>query len=350
MLDFCPKPKNNMNISIFSAQPFEIPYLQQANAGKHELRFLDAALTLNTVRLAEGSEGVAIFVNDDASAPVLEKLQDYGVRYLALRSAGYNHVDLPKATELGMKVANVPEYSPYAVAEHTVALMLTLNRKIIRAHNRIRDLNFSLNGLVGFDMHGKTVGIVGTGKIGAIVAKILYGFGCKLLGYDRQENKELTGQYGMQYRTMEELCRQSDIISLHIPLLPATKYIIDNTLLNIMKPGVMLINTSRGGLVNTRHVVHALKNKKIGYLGMDVYEEEKGLFFEDHSDGILQDDTIARLMTFKNVLITSHQGFLTKTALSNIAASTIDNIEQWSTGKPANNELTIPAERFTAKK
>ena len=332
-----------MTTTIFSAHPFEVPYLEAANNHKHELRKIFTYLNINTVKLAEGSEAIAIFANDDASAPVLEKLHEYGIKYLALRSAGYNHVDLKKAKELGIKVANVPEYSPYAVAEHTIALILALNRKIIRAHNRIRELNFSLDGLVGFDLNGKTAGIVGTGRIGKVVAKILHGFGCKLMGYDLVKDQTLVQRYGMEYTSMEKLCAASDIITLHIPLTPATKYLINESLIKLMKPNVMLINTSRGGLVQTKHVINALKRNQIGYLGLDVYEEEKGLFFEDHSEGILQDDVIARLMTFTNVLITSHQGFLTKTALENIATTTISNLDTWETGISPKNELSWKA-------
>ena len=255
-----------MKISVFSAHPFEIPYLHKANEGKHEIQLIDTYLTIGTAKLAEGSQAAAIFANDDASASVLEKLHQLGIQYLALRSAGYNHVDLQKAAELGIKVANVPEYSPYSVAEHTVALMLTLNRKIIRAHNRVRELNFSLDGLVGFDMRGKTVGVVGTGRIGGVVAKILHGFGCNLLGYDLTEDQELINRYGLKYTTMEDLCINSDIITLHVPLKAATKYIINKTLIDLMKPNVMLINTSRGGLVHTKDVINALKANRIGYL------------------------------------------------------------------------------------
>lgn len=329
-----------MKISVFSAHPFEIPYLEKANQNKHQLQLIHTYLTPDTAKLAEGSSAVALFANDDASGAVLEKLAQYGIKFIALRSAGYNHVDLEKAKELGLKVANVPEYSPYAVAEHAVALMLTLNRKIIKAHNRVRDLNFSLDGLVGFDMHQKTVGIVGTGKIGGVVAKILNGFGCRLLGFDIEEDQDLIQHCNLTYTHLEDLCRQSDIITLHVPLKPTTKYLINASLIQLMKPQVMLINTSRGGLVHTKDIIDALKAQRIRYLGLDVYEEEKGLFFEDHSDGVLQDDMIARLMTFKNVLITSHQGFLTETALQNIADTTIDNLDGWEKGLESPFELT----------
>ncbi|MEM6629397.1 MAG: 2-hydroxyacid dehydrogenase [Bacteroidota bacterium] len=328
-----------MKIAFYSTHKFELEPFQQANAGKFEVKFIDTYLTKDTVVLAEGCEAATLFANDDASGPVLEQLSRVGVKYLALRSAGYNHVDLSKAQELGMTVANVPAYSPYSVAEHTVALMLSLNRKLIRAHSRVRELNFSLDGLTGFDMNGKTVGIIGTGKIGEVVAKILNGFGCKLLGYDLEPNQELVEKYGMEYVGVDALCSLSDIITLHVPLNAHTHYIIDTAQIQRMKKGVMLINTSRGGLLNTRAVIHALKKRHIGYLGIDVYEEEKGLFFEDHSENILQDDVIARLLTFNNVQVTSHQAFLTQTALRNIADTTVYNLACWAERKNSENEL-----------
>lgn len=329
-----------MKIAFFSSHKFEVPYLQRANKDRHELQFFSTGLNLNTVGLAREHDVVSLFVNDDASAPVLEKLRAYGICYLALRSAGYNHVDLSKAKELGISVANVPEYSPYAIAEHTVALMLALNRKIIRANNRIKDLNFSLDGLTGFDMHGKKVGILGMGKIGGIVARILHGFGCEILAFDLHQDEEMSRKYGITYGDIPTICATADIITLHLPLIAQTRYIIGKEAIAKMKDGVMLINTSRGGLIDTREVIKALKTGKIGYLGLDVYEEESGLFFEDHSEeDILQDDIIARLMTFKNVLITSHQAFLTDTALTNIADTTLLNINQWASGKLSNNEI-----------
>jgi D-lactate dehydrogenase len=331
-----------MNITIFDAHEFERPTLEAACAAarhRHELTLLPVNLNYTTAELAKGSEVISLFVNDDASVPVLERLADVGVRYLALRSAGYNHVALARARELGIRVANVPAYSPYAVAEHTVALMLALNRRLIRANNRVRDMNFSLDGLVGFDMHGKTVGVIGTGKIGSIVARILHGFGCRILCYDLYPNTALVQELAAEYVDVPTLCRQSDIITLHTPLTPETKYLISSETLAAMKRGVMLINTSRGGLVDTKAVIEALKSGHIGYLGLDVYEYEQGLFFNDFSDIALQDDMIARLMTFPNVLITSHQAFLTDTALRNIADTTFENIDAWADGVPAAHEL-----------
>lgn len=329
-----------MKVAVFSTHRFERPYLTKANAGRNDLVWLEESLNSNTASLAQGCEAVCIFVNDDASAPVLKILHRQGVRFLALRSAGFNHVDLKKAAELGIRAANVPGYSPYAVAEHTVAMMLALNRKLISAHHRVMELNFSLDGLVGFDMNGKTAGIVGTGKIGELVARILYGFGCNLLAFDQQENHSIVNSYQVKYVSLETLCRQADIITLHVPLLKQTHHVINSVTISQMKPGVMLINTSRGGLVKTSDVVKALKTKRIGSFGMDVYEEEADLFFKDHSEDILHDDTIARLLTFRNVLITGHQAFLTHEALENIAMVTFDNIHTWQNGKTANNELT----------
>ena len=234
----------------------------------------------------------------------------------------------------------MPAYSPYAIAEHTMALILALNRKLIKAHNRVREQNFSLNGLTGFDLNGKTVGVIGTGKIGSVLIKILHGFGCNILAQDINEDPNMIDKYGVIYTDCATLCKHSDIISLHIPLKVSTKHLIDKEHIALMKPGVMLINTSRGGLVDTKAVIEGLKTKKIGYFGIDVYEEEEGLFFEDHSEDILQDDVIARLMTFNNVLITSHQAFLTKTALTNIAETTIYNIDCFENGKVSGNEVS----------
>tara|TARA_R110001583_G_scaffold9203_3_gene43612 strand:- start:10823 stop:11818 length:996 start_codon:yes stop_codon:yes gene_type:complete len=328
-----------MKTTVFSTHKFEEPHLLSANKGRHELNLLEVRLTESTASLARGTEAISLFTSDDASAVVLEKLKDMGIKYIALRTAGYNNVAVEKAAELGIKVARVPAYSPYAIAEHTMALILALTRKLVRAHNRVRDMNFSLNGLTGFDLNGKTVGVMGTGKIGAILVKILHGFGCNILTYDNSEDGELIEKYGVRYTDCSTICRQADIISLHVPLVPSTKHLVDAKRISLMKPGVMLINTSRGGLVDTKAVIEGLKSGKIGYFGMDVYEEEEGLFFEDHSDEILQDDVIARLMTFNNVLITSHQAFLTDTALTNIADTTIYNLDCFEKQIDSGNEV-----------
>lgn len=330
-----------MRTAVFSLHKFEKPFLEDACADKHELQYFDTRLTRDTAILAKGFEAVSLFVNDDASAPVLEILSSFGINYIVLRSAGFNNVDLKAANKFGIKVVRVPAYSPYSVAEHAVALMLALNRKLIRANKRVSEMNFSLDGLTGFDMNGKTVGIVGTGKIGAITAKILHGFGCHLLAVDVAENKEIKEKYAVEYTDFDSLCRQSDIISLHVPMNEKTKHLINKSSLNNMKPGAMLINTSRGGLVNAKDAVQALKSGQLGYLGLDVYEEEEGLFFEDHSDSILQDDTIARLMTFQNVLITSHQAFLTDTALRNISETTIANLTCFQNKLSCDNEVSF---------
>ena len=331
-----------MKVAIYDAHDFEKPFLEKENNGKHELVYLDTYLNESTTILAKTCDAVAVFVNDTLSAPVLDSLKAQDISYIVTRSAGYNHIDVEHARILGMSVGHVPDYSPYAVAEHTIALILALNRKLIRAHHRIMDLNFSLNGLVGFDMHGKTVGIVGTGKIGTLVGRILHSFGCKILYSDKAVNPEIEESYQGRLVTVDELCAKSDIITLHVPLIDETRYLINKRRIALMKEGVMLINTSRGGLVDTKAVIKGLKNRKVGFLGIDVYEEEGGLFFEDHSEGILEDDVIARLMTFKNVLITSHQGFLTKNALENIASTTLRILDCYEQGIPSEFDLTQP--------
>ena len=328
-----------MKTAVYSAHKFEKEYFNREAGSSYELAWIDAPLSETTAILAAGCKAVCIFVNDDASEKVLKKLSALGISYLVLRSAGFNHVDIKAAHELGIRVARVPEYSPYAVAEHTVALMLALNRKLIKAHSRIRDGNFSLDGLTGFDMHGKTVGIIGFGKIGKVVASIIHGFGCRIIAYDPYPDREWEKKMDLSYADVDTICRESDIITLHAPLTDQTKYLVNKERISIMKKGVMLINTGRGGLVNTKDVIVALKSGQIGYLGLDVYEEERGLFFEDHSSDILQDDLIARLLTFQNVLITSHQAFLTDTALQNIAAITIANLKDFENQRSCPNEI-----------
>ncbi len=330
-----------MDTVIYSTHKFEKEFLIKANTGNHDLKFIDLPLNIEAAHLAAGSQAISIFVNDDASEKVLEKLHIAGIKFIALRSAGFNHVDMRKAKQLGMRIARVPAYSPYAVAEHAVALMMALNRKLVRANNRIHELNFSLDGLTGFDMNGKTAGIIGTGKIGVIVAKILHGFGCNILAVDQFENDEIKNKYNVRYTDYDTLYKMSDIITLHVPLTPETRYLVSKESIQKMKPGVMLINTSRGALVNTKDVIAGLKTGQIGYLGLDVYEEEAGLFFEDHSEDILLDDIISRLLTFRNVLITSHQAFLTQTALQNIADATIYNLDCFGKDIVCKNELTL---------
>ena len=323
-----------MRIAVYSTKPYDRRYLDAANeavGSPHEMTYLEPRLSSETARFAEGCDAACVFVNDDASRPALEALKQVGVRWVATRSAGYNHIDLDAAKEMGLGVARVPAYAPEGVAEHAVALMLALNRKIHRAYNRVREHNFSLEGLIGFQMHGRTVGVVGTGKIGAAAARILHGFGCQLLGYDVQENDELK-QLGMRYVDLPELLRESDIITLHAPLTPETHHLINAETLQHCRDGAMLINTGRGGLVDTSALIDALKTGKLGSLGLDVYEEEDEFFFEDLSTSILQDDTFARLLTFPNVIITGHQAFFTEQAMDQIATETIDNFNRFGQG------------------
>jgi|GEM_PF-42644 len=322
-----------MRCAVYDTKPYDREFLTAAAQDMGvEFRFLESRLDLETVALAEGVETVCIFVNDRADRPVLEKLKKLGIRHIALRCAGFNQVDLSAAKELGIQVTRVPSYSPHAVAEHTVALLQTLNRKIHRAYNRVREQNFSLNGLVGFDLYGKTVGIVGTGKIGRITAQIFRGFGCEVLVYDVYQSEAWAQENGIAYTSLNDLLERSDVISLHLPLFPGTFHLIDETALARMKKGVFLINTSRGKLIETKALIENLKTGRLGGVALDVYEVEEGIFFEDHSGAILQDDDLSRLLTFPNVLITSHQAFLTKEALGEIARVTVENIRSIGEG------------------
>ena len=325
-----------MRTILFSSQTYDRDSFTAAVQPESvQLHFQPARLTLDTAALAHGYEVVCPFINDDLSAPVLEQLADGGTQLIALRSAGFNHVDLPAAKRLGLSVVRVPAYSPHAVAEHAVALILALNRRLHRAYNRTREGDFTLHGLTGFDLVGKTVGVVGTGQIGATFGKIMAGFGCKLLCFDPYPNAQLLA-LGAQYVSLPELLAGSHIISLHCPLTADNKHLINSQSLATLKHGAMLINTGRGALVNTPALIEALKSGQLGYLGLDVYEEEAQLFFEDRSDLPLQDDVLARLLTFPNVIITAHQAFLTREALSAIASTTLDNIVAWRNGTPQN--------------
>lgn len=325
-----------MHTLIFSSQNYDRDsFLAARLPDDLQLHFQPARLTLETVALAEGHEVVCAFINDDLSAPVLERLAAGGTRLIALRSAGYNHVDLPVAQKLGISVVRVPAYSPHAVAEHAVALILSLNRHLHRACNRTRDGDFSLHGLTGFDLVGKTVGVIGTGQIGATFAKIMSGFGCQLLAYDPFPNPQVEA-LGARYLSLEQVLQQAQIVSLHCPLTPQTRHLINAQSLSTMQRGAMLINTGRGALVDTPALIEALKSGQLGYLGLDVYEEEAQLFFEDRSDLPLQDDVLARLLTFPNVIVTAHQAFLTHEALGAIAQTTLDNIKAWASGAPQN--------------
>jgi D-lactate dehydrogenase len=318
-----------MDVIVYSAKPYDRRFLTAANAG-HELRFVDAPLSAETAALAQGAGALCAFVNDDLGRDVIGRLAHCGLRLIALRSAGFNHVDLAAAQAAGIAVARVPAYSPHAVAEHTVALMLTLNRHTHRAFNRVREGNFALDGLLGFDLFGKTVGIVGTGLIGTVLARIMTGFGCTVIAADPFPSPECLAM-GVRYVPVEALLADSDIITLQCPLTPETRHMIDDAAIARMKRGVMLINCSRGAVVDTRAVIRGLKSGRIGSLGLDVYEEEADLFFEDLSSQAIADDVFARLLTFPNVLITGHQGFFTAEALTAIAETTIANITAFET-------------------
>lgn len=322
-----------MKIAVFSAKPYDITHLQRFNEW-HQLEFLPPQLTEKTVKLAEGADGVCCFVNDTLNRAVIEALAGYGVGLIAMRCAGYNNVDVEAARQTGITVARVPEYSPYAVAEHSVALITGLNRQLRRSQTRVRENDFSLDGLLGFDMHGKTVGVVGTGKIGIAFIRIMRGFGCEVLCFDPQHNPEVEG-LGAAYVALEDIWRYSHIISLHCPLVSATHHMINREALDKMRDGVMIINTSRGGLIDTYAVIEGLKSGRVGYLGLDVYEEEAALFFENYSSQVLQDDLFARLLTFNNVLITGHQAFFTAEALNAIGEVTLANIDAFAAGNPA---------------
>lgn len=318
-----------MRIAFFDAHEFEKEIFLKVNKDyQHEFTFFETRLTETTANLASGFPSVCAFVNDKLNSQTLEILAKGNTRLIALRSAGFNHVDLKAAKNLGLKVVRVPEYSPYAVAEHAMAMILTLNRKTHRAYNRVREANFSLNGLIGFDLHDKTVGLIGTGKIGSVLARILTGFGCQILAFDLIKNSALI-DLGVQYVSLENLLKNSKIISLHVPLTKETHHIINDSALKLTPPGVMIINTGRGALIDTKALIQFLKSGHIGYAGLDVYEEEEKIFFEDHSADILQDDRLARLLTFPNVLLTSHQAFLTQEALNNIANTTLKSITEF---------------------
>lgn len=330
-----------MDVSVFSAKPYDRRFLEAANAsGLHRLHFLEPRLAAETAKLAAGSEVVCAFVNDVVDADVLKIFEDIGVGLVALRCAGFNRVDLAEAARLGIHVVRVPSYSPHAVAEHAMALMLGLIRNIHRAYNRVREGNFVLDGLLGFDLFGKTVGIVGTGKIGTVMARILSGFGCRVIASDPVRNPECL-EIGVEYVDFEELVSTADIITLHCPLTPQTRHLIGADSIARMKPGVVLINTSRGAVIDTRAVIAGLKSGHFGGIGLDVYEEEGDLFFEDLSEHAIQDDIFARLLTFPNVLITGHQGFFTYEALSAIAATTIRNISTFEQTGELVNAVTV---------
>jgi D-lactate dehydrogenase len=327
-----------MKVAVFSTRNYDREFLTAANVSRHELYFFEPHLSEETASLAAGFDAVCVFVNDQVNAAVIAQLSAFGVRLIALRCAGYNNVDLTAANRHGLTVARVPGYSPYAVAEHTMGLILALNRKLHRAFNRVREGNFALDGLLGFDIHSKIGGIIGTGKIGTAVAHILTGFGCQILAFDPMPD-ESCRSLGVNYLKLDELLEQSDIITLHCPLKPENKHMIDAGALRKMRDGVMLINTSRGALIDTLAVIEALKSGKVGSLGLDVYEEEEQIFFEDRSGLIIGDDVFSRLLTFPNVIITGHQAFFTREALENIGATTIDNITKFESGLALDNRV-----------
>lgn len=329
-----------MKLAVYSTKQYDRKYLEHVNESYgFELEFFDFLLNEQTAKTAIGCDGVCIFVNDDGSRVVLEELAELGVKFVALRCAGFNNVDLDAAKQLGIKVVRVPAYSPEAVAEHAIGMMMTLNRRIHRAYQRTRDANFSLEGLIGFNMHGRTAGVVGTGKIGIATLRILKGFGMRLLAYDPYPNPQAL-ELGAEYVDIKTLFTESDVISLHCPLTPENHHLLNAQAFSQMKDGVMIINTSRGALIDSQAAIDALKQQKIGSLGLDVYENERDLFFEDKSNDVIQDDVFRRLSACHNVLFTGHQAFLTAEALISISQTTLENLRQLEKGEPCANELT----------
>ncbi|MES2520325.1 MAG: 2-hydroxyacid dehydrogenase [Bacteroidota bacterium] len=330
-----------MKIAVFSTKPYDREYLDKFNTDRnHQLTYFDATLNTDSTNLTIGFEAVCVFVNDKIDKKTIGNLSQNGVKVIALRCAGFNNVDIEAANAKNIKVVRVPAYSPHSIAEHAVALILTLNRKTHKAYNRVREGNFSLERLTGFNLYQKTVGVVGTGKIGAAFCEIMQGFGCKVIAYDIIESDYLKTK-GIQYTNFEEILETSDIISLHCPLTPETHYLFNQDTFSKMKYGAMLINTSRGGLIDTSEAIEVLKTGKLGYLGIDVYEQEGNLFFKDLSESIIPDDLLLRLMTFHNVLITAHQGFFTKEALEQIATTTLNNLSDFEHNLPLKNAVTI---------
>lgn len=326
-----------MQIAVFSTKSYDQEYFEKYETA-HRFSFFETSLNKDTANLTIGFNAVCVFVNDTADRQTIHILAKNGIKLIALRCAGFNNVDIEAAKEHDIKVVRVPAYAPEAVAEHALALILTLNRKTHKAYNRVREGNFSLKNLIGFNVHGKTIGIIGTGVIGTAFCNIMSGFGCNLIAYDIRESLELTDA-GVQYFPLDEVFKQADILSLHCPLNPQTKHIINNRSIELMKPGVMIINTSRGALISTVDVLKGLSDQKIGYLGIDVYEQEEKLFFEDLSERIIEDDLILRLISFPNVLITSHQAYFTKEAMIEITATTVENIEAFEKNLPLVNEV-----------
>ena len=330
-----------MKVAVFSTKPYDREYLDKINSSNaHELTYFDASLNAHTTNLTTGFDAVCVFVNDKMDRATIEKIAANGIKTIALRCAGFNNVDLAAAAEKKMRVVRVPAYSPEAVAEHAVALILTLNRKTHKAYNRIRENNFSLEKLMGFNLYHKTVGVIGTGKIGSVFCEIMLGFGCTVIAYDKIESAQLK-EKGVTYKSIDDILQQSDIISLHCPLTPETHHLFNSNAFSKMKKGAMLINTSRGGVINAPDAIEALKNGTLGYFGMDAYEQEENLFFKDLSGSNIEDEVILRLMSFHNVLITGHQGFFTAEAMEQIATITLKNLSDIENGLPTDNEVKI---------
>lgn len=328
-----------MKVAVFSSKPYDEKHLSEIQQSRHEFTYFDTQLNVNTAKLAEGFDAVCCFVNDSLDRAALQGLKDHHIHRVVLRCAGFNNLDVPAAEAFGIKVARVPDYSPYAVAEHAVALVMDLNRNIHRSYQRVRENDYSLNGLLGFDVHGKTVGVVGAGKIGVSFARIMKGFGCKIIASDPYPNEAMAEM--AEFVPLEQIWTDSDIISLHCPLMDATHHLINEHTIELMKKGVMVINTSRGGLIDTKAVIEGLKKGQIGYLGLDVYEEEQNLFFENYSNEVLLDDVFARLLTFKNVVITGHQAFFTQEALKAIASVTMANLDGMEANTPENVQWVV---------
>jgi D-lactate dehydrogenase len=328
-----------MKILMYSSYEFDRSIIENAMHGKLEFVYTDQPLNEDNVQLAKGFDGISLFIPDKATASILEKLYFYGVRYISLRSVGFDYIDLKRARALGIKVANVPAYSPYSVAEHATALLMALNRKIVLGQNLMNMGDYRLDHLIGFDLHGKKVGIIGTGKIGSAFAKIMYGFGCSIIAYDPLENEELKKQIDIRYTTLEEVCINSDVISVHCPLNRETKYMFHKNIFSLMKKAVVFINTARGKIVNTEDLIDALQNGNVHAAGLDVYENEKKIFFRNLIDKNIEDEIYTILRSLPNVLITGHQGFLTNEALQGIASTTIANLNAWAYNGICENEL-----------
>lgn len=329
-----------MKILIYSVKDFEQDFLKKANIHQFEVHHTEKSLSPATAAMAEGYDAVSIFTHDDARSEVLHLLSKAGVQYIAIRAAGYDNVDLEVAGTLGIKVANVAAYSPYSVAEHAISMILALNRKLIRADRQVHDHDFTVSGLIGFDLNGKTAGIIGTGTIGKVAARILHGFGCRLLGFDVNPDQELVKQYNLRYTSLESLCRESDIITIHLCLTDKTRHLVNKRVLDYMKKTAILVNTARGPITDTAALIECLEEQRIGAVGLDVYEHEKGIFFQDHSSKKIDDPMLLKLLQFPNVLVTPHQAFATVEALQNIAGTTFLNLHCWDTGLQPENELS----------